>query len=81
MKQVKEIMRLSGVPSWLRDTVPVLLTDGKLAAVGDWWLARDFEQELGRANLSYRWEPEHRLLKKIQLVCHNQAVDPNPTLV
>ncbi len=80
-KKLKEIMRISGIPYWLRDTVPLLYLGRKLSAVGDWWLAREFRQELAQAHLSYRWEPEHRLLKKIQAVCHNLSVDPTLTLV
>ncbi len=80
-RKIKEIMRISGIPVWLRDTVPVLFLDGKLSAVGDWWLAPEFRQQLQTANLVYRWQPEHVLLKKIQSVGHNCAVDPGFTLV
>ncbi len=85
-KKIKEIMRLSGIPAWLRDAVPLLFLGGKLAAVGDWWLAPEFKRMLQAAQLEYRWWPEHALLKKIQSVGHNgvsdpEAVDPEVTLV
>jgi len=85
-KKIKEIMRLSGIPVWLRDAVPLLFLDGNLAAVGDWWLAPGFRRMLRTARLEYRWQPQHALLKKIQSVGHNaaigpEAVDPGLTLV
>jgi len=78
---IKEIMRLSGIPTWLRDAVPLLFLDQKLAAVGDWWLAPEFRQKLKDSHRVYRWQPDHALLKKIQSVGHNVAVDPAATLV
>jgi tRNA(Ile)-lysidine synthase len=67
----KEIMRLSRVPDWLRDAVPVLSIEGKLAAVGDWWLAPEFKRALADAQLEYHWQPAHPTLQKIQQHCHN----------
>lgn len=73
---IKEIMRQSGIPEWLRDAVPLLFIEGKLFAVGDWWLAPEFRHILQASTLAFRWQPEHALLKKIQSVGHNAALDP-----
>lgn len=80
-KKIKENMRLSRIPDWLRDTVPLLVLENKLCAIGDWWLARDFQQVLRDAKVDYQWQPEHLLLMKVQSLCHNSAVDPEPPLV
>jgi len=80
-KGVKEILRLSGTPAWLRDAIPLLFIEGKLSAVGDWWLAPEFRRNLEALNQVYRWQPEHALLKKIQSVGHNVAIDPEASLV
>lgn len=80
-KKIKENMRLSGIPDWLRDMVPLLVSEDKLYAIGDWWLARDFQRLLLDAKLDYQWQPEHLLLLKVQSLCHNSAVDPEGALV
>ncbi len=80
-KNIKEIMRLSGIPTWLRNAVPLLFLEGKLVAVGDWWLAPEFRLKLQDSQLVFRWQPGHALLKKIQSVGHNVAIDPEAALV
>jgi tRNA(Ile)-lysidine synthetase-like protein len=67
-KKIKEIMRITGIPPWLRDAVPLLIQGDKLSAVGDWWLAAEFRQQLQGTNQAFRWQPEHALLKKLQSV-------------
>jgi len=71
MNKIKNIMRISGIPPWLRDTVPILLVGEQLYAVGDWWLAPELKKVLQDARLVYRWQPGHALLKKIQAVSHS----------
>jgi tRNA(Ile)-lysidine synthase len=80
-KIIKEIMRISGIPHWLRDCVPILFLEKQLAAVGDWWLSPCFRKRLNELGGSYEWQPGHPLLKKIQSVGHNSPVDPAATLV
>jgi len=74
MNKIKNIMRISGIPPWLRDTIPILFVAEKLYAIGDWWLAPEFAKELQAAQLVYRWQPRHVLLKKIQAVSHNSKL-------
>jgi tRNA(Ile)-lysidine synthase len=80
-EKVKEIMRISRIPDWLRDSVPVTTIEGKLAAIADWWLAPGFKQALAEAQLEYRWHPAHPVLQKIRRDCHSPLVDPSRTLV
>jgi tRNA(Ile)-lysidine synthase len=79
--KVKEIMRLTGVPPWLRNCVPVLLFEQKLAAVGDWWFSEHWLRVLDQKGLKYHWKPEHRLLQRIQANSHDLNVDPEPDVV
>ena len=79
--KVKEIMRLTGIPPWLRNCVPVLLYEQKLAAVGDWWLSEHWQRVLDQKGLKYHWKPEHQLLQRIQANSHNLNVDPEPDVV
>jgi tRNA(Ile)-lysidine synthase len=80
-KIIKEIMRLSGTPHWLRDCIPILYWEAQLAAVGDWWFSPGFRKRLIQADGSYEWRPLHPLLRKIQSDGHNSPVDPAATLV
>jgi tRNA(Ile)-lysidine synthetase-like protein len=36
--RAKELLRVQGVPAWLRAQVPFVYADGQLLAVGDAWL-------------------------------------------
>lgn len=80
-KIIKEIMRLSGVPDWLRDAIPLLLQEGKLSAIGDWWFSPAFKKPLAKYNQHYLWRPGDPLLQHVQSVCHNWTVDPDGPLV
>ncbi|HET6565273.1 MAG TPA: tRNA lysidine(34) synthetase TilS C-terminal domain-containing protein, partial [Xanthomonadales bacterium] len=79
--KLKEIMRLSGTPTWLRDSVPVLVMHGELSAIGDWWLSPRLKACLDANRQRYSWQVENPLLKHVQSVCHNWTVDPGNTLV
>ena len=37
-RRAKELLRVQGVPAWLRAQVPFVYADGQLLAVGDAWL-------------------------------------------
>ncbi len=80
-KIIKENMRLSGIPVWLRDTVPLLVQDDKLCAIGDWWVSRDFRLQLRNTKSDYQWQPRHLLLMKIQALCHRSNLASQATLV
>jgi tRNA(Ile)-lysidine synthase len=79
--KLKEIMRLYGIPDWLRDAIPLLLVGGKLSAVGDWWFSASFENHLRRNCQQYTWNVEDPLLLQVQSLCHNCTVDPDGPLV
>lgn len=80
-KIIKENMRLSGIPDWLRDTVPLLVQENKLCAIGDWWVSRDFRQQLRDTKSDYQWQPKHLLLMKLQALCHHYNLASQATLV
>lgn len=79
--KLKEIMRLSGIPAWLRDCIPVLVVNGELSAVGDWWFSPKLKACLEEHQQHYSWKVENPLLKHVQSVCHNWTVDPGNPLV
>ncbi len=39
---VKKLLQEAGIPPWLREQVPLIYLDGKLAAVADRWVSREF---------------------------------------
>lgn len=80
-KLIKEIMRISGIPDWLRDAIPLLFLDGRLSAVGDWWFSTSFKNQLQENHQQYTWQVEDPLLLQVQSVCHNCTVDPDGPLV
>ena len=67
-KKPKDLLRACGVPTWLRSAVPMLYRDGQLEAIGDWLPGAGFRHWLEENQLSYRWEPTHPLLRKLQSV-------------
>jgi tRNA(Ile)-lysidine synthase len=80
-KIMKEIMRISGIPDWLRDAIPLLLLGGRLSAIGDWWFSASFKNHLRETHQQYAWQVEDPLLLQVQSVCHNCTVDPDGSLV
>lgn len=43
--RLKKLYQEAGIPPWLRAAMPLVYLDGRLAAVGDRWLAADFYHE------------------------------------
>jgi tRNA(Ile)-lysidine synthase len=78
---IKENMRILNIPVWLRETIPLLIQDNELCAIGDWWFSRGFRQQLRTAEYTYIWQPEDLLLLRVQSFCHNCSVDPEAPLV
>jgi tRNA(Ile)-lysidine synthase len=79
-RKLKELMRLCGIPSWLRESIPVLYWQGEVAALGDWLISARLRKQLAEQGASYRWEPHHPLLCKLQSVSVQslqQAGSPN----
>ena len=67
-KNAKDLMRACGIPPWLRQAVPMIYRNDELQAVGDWLPGAEFASWLSKIGLSYRWQPEHPLLRKLQSV-------------
>jgi tRNA(Ile)-lysidine synthase len=65
---LKELLRLSGIPPWLRDCVPVLYWQEDVAAVGDWLIGPRLRHFLDAEGATYLWNPIHPLLRKLQSV-------------
>jgi tRNA(Ile)-lysidine synthase len=80
-KKIKEIMRITDTPHWLRDAIPLLWIDGELAAIGDWWFSPEFRQHLLRTHSQYTWNVFDPLLRHVQSICRDRAVDAGDTLV
>ncbi len=54
-KPLKQVLAEAGIPPWLRDSVPLLLVDGELAAVGGVGICEGFEAGPGEAGLRLVW--------------------------
>ena len=46
------------IPPWLRDRVPLLYIDGKLAAVGDFFICESFAASPGQSGIALHWETD-----------------------
>lgn len=78
-RQMKELLRLLGIPPWLRDSVPILYWEGQVAAVGDWLIGPRLRQLLEAESASYHWNPRHPLLRKLQSVSVDFLKQENPS--
>lgn len=65
-KHLKNVFQETGIPPWLRSSIPLLCLDGELVAVGDWFLADSFANRLSEKGCSLLWQPEHALLRFVQ---------------
>ncbi|WP_425460027.1 tRNA lysidine(34) synthetase TilS [Exilibacterium tricleocarpae] len=52
---LKKLLQERRLEPWLRDRVPLIYVDGKLAAVGDLWVCRGFVAEAGEPGLELDW--------------------------
>ncbi|MGD9265544.1 MAG: tRNA lysidine(34) synthetase TilS, partial [Lysobacterales bacterium] len=65
-RQLKNVFQEASVPPWLRDSIPLLVRGGEPVAVGDWYLADSFAEQLSDVGARLRWLPENPLLKFLQ---------------
>ena len=65
-RQLKNVFQEASVPPWLRDSIPLLVLGGEPVAVGDWYLADSFAEQLSDVGARLRWLPENPLLKFLQ---------------
>lgn len=79
-RPVKDLLRESGIPPWLRDAVPVLYRDGDPQAVGDWHLSAACQEWLATHGAVYHWQPAHDLLRKLRAEAHAAIIDRPATL-
>lgn len=42
---LKKLFQEAGIPPWQRATMPLIYLDGRLAAIGGWWISADFYHE------------------------------------
>ena len=77
---LKELLRRSGFPPWMRPSIPVLYWDGEAVAIGDWIIAERMKSWLEINRLEYRWQPSDSLLVELRSACHAFAVDPSQPL-
>lgn len=72
-RRVKELLRVSGIPGWLRGAVPLLYRDGEVMAVGDWQLSPPLRDWLNDRQSDYHWTPRHAVLEQLRALGHSQA--------
>ncbi len=74
-RKLKDLLRESAIPPWLRSSIPVLYWDGEAVAIGDWIIAHRLQIWLDSQDVEYRWEPGSPLLSDLRSACHNLTVD------
>ena len=68
-KSLKKLFQSSGIPPWLRNSIPLCSLDGKLVALGDWYFDEQFAAWLSAYGYCLSWRPQHPLL---QYILHQQ---------
>ena len=74
-RKLKDLLRESAIPPWLRSSIPVLYWDNEAVAVGDWIITDRLQNWLAEHGVEYRWDPDSPLLTDIRSTCHNLTVD------
>lgn len=54
-RTLKALFQEAGVPPWLRDRIPLVYVDGRIAAVAGYWLDADFAAGPGEAGWDISW--------------------------
>ena len=54
-KRLKDLCREAGIVPWMRDRLPLVFGEGRLAAVGDLWLDADIALPPGQPSLRPLW--------------------------
>jgi tRNA(Ile)-lysidine synthase len=60
-KRLKDLCQEEGVVPWMRDRLPLLYVDGRLAAVGDLWIDAEFAAPAGVIALKPVWTGRPRM--------------------
>lgn len=74
-RRVKDLLRESGVPPWLRDSIPVLYHADEVLALGDWMLSGRWRAWLAEHGATFQWTPEDDLLRKLRAGAKASAID------
>ena len=64
-KSLKNLFQSTGIPPWLRDSIPLCKLDGELVAMGDWCFNEGFASWLSDNGIRLNWRPVHPLLQFI----------------
>ncbi|MBF8268895.1 MAG: tRNA(Ile)-lysidine synthetase [Gammaproteobacteria bacterium] len=59
--ELKKLLQDQGVPPWLRDRIPLLYINGRLAAVPGKWIAQEFIGQHDEPSWQIRWEGMERI--------------------
>jgi len=62
-KSLKKIFQASGIPTWLRDCVPLSSLNGELVAIGDWFFSDRFTELMSTHQTRLKWRPRNALLQ------------------
>jgi tRNA(Ile)-lysidine synthase len=54
-KRLKDLCQEAGIVPWMRDRLPLVFVDGRLAAIGDLWMDADIALPPGAASLRPHW--------------------------
>jgi len=73
-KSLKNLFQSTGVPSWLRDNIPLCIMDGELVAVGDWIFSEPFAAWMSENRVAYSWQPQNPLLQIVAAQQHSNLV-------
>ena len=56
--ELKKLFQEAGMPPWVRERVPLIYLDDRLASVGGFWISSDFsETDAGLSGIGLRWIP------------------------
>jgi tRNA(Ile)-lysidine synthase len=69
-KSLKNLFQSTGIPSWFRNSIPLCILDGELAAVGDWYYSDSFAQWQSNNRTRLNWQPVSPLLQFMQARQH-----------
>ena len=60
-KRLKDLCQEAGVVPWMRERLPLVFVDGRLAAVGDLWIDEEFAVPPGQPALKPVWSGRPRI--------------------
>ncbi len=55
-KSLKSMFQERGIPPWMRERIPLIKIDGKLAAIGDIWICEEFSAGTSANAIRLRWD-------------------------